>query len=178
MEVGEVWKDIIGYKGLYQVSNSGKVKSLHRRRRNKHSTAIVYERLLKIHISARGYIRARLCKNNAYTNFSVHRLVAIAFIPNPENKPCVNHINGIKTDNRIENLEWVTLSENAQHAIKNGLKMSRKGSDNPMAKLTNEQVLEIRKIGKSKTQEELGLIYGVDRRTIGKVLNRQKYNNI
>ena len=73
----------------------------------------------------------------------VHRLVAEKFIPNPENKPCVNHINGDKTDNRVENLEWVTRSENMQHAYDNGLMNDRNGENNPASKLSRKDIQTI-----------------------------------
>lgn len=80
------------------------------------------ERILKPFINIHGYVRANLQKNNKRKNYSVHRLVAIAFIENPNKLPVVNHINGIKTDNRVENLEWCTTKENNQKAIDTGLK--------------------------------------------------------
>lgn len=121
----EIWKDIQGYEGLYQVSNMGRVKSLERFRYaktigEKDWVAPVNERILKPGI-CRGYCQVVLNKNGTKSRFQVHRLVATAFIPNPENKSQVNHINGNKVDNRLENLEWVTPSENQIHAIKTGL---------------------------------------------------------
>lgn len=105
----ENWKDIKDYEGYYQVSNFGNIKSL---RNNK---------ILKKSLDSRGYNHFITSLNNKSKLFKIHRLVALHFIPNPENKNQVNHINGIKTDNTVENLEWVTAKENIQHALNNGL---------------------------------------------------------
>lgn len=107
----KLWKDIEGYEGLYQISNYGTIKSV------KTNTLLSLTWLDKD-----GYQRVNLLKNNLRKHFSVHRLVALTFIPNPENKPCVNHKKGIKTDNRAWMLEWVTRSENDIHAYKIGLR--------------------------------------------------------
>jgi hypothetical protein len=99
----EVWRDVPGYVGLYQVSNTGRV-------RNARSG-----RVLKLNKQGRGYAQTMLSKGGQRSYPLVHRLVAMVFIPNPENKPQINHINGDKGDNRVENLEWCTSSENLYH---------------------------------------------------------------
>lgn len=113
--INEVWKPIEGTEGLYEVSNTGKIRSL-----NYRMTGKVHE--IDQQLDHKGYLRVRV-KNKGFPHitFKVHREVARAFIPNNEGKKQVNHINGDKTDNRVENLEWVSLQENAAHAMENGL---------------------------------------------------------
>ena len=93
-----------------------------------------------------GYKVVGLWKNNKSTAKTVHRLIALAFLPNPENIPCVNHINGDKQDNRLENLEWATYSENTIHSFENGLQVAPKGEEVYNAKHTNEQIHETCKL--------------------------------
>jgi len=109
----EIWKPVVGYEGLYDASNIWNVKSLKFNRTWK-------EKLLKGRIW-NWYLRVCLYKDLLHNNFTIHRIIAQTFIPNTENKPCVNHINWIKTDNRVENLEWVTNKENTKHAFDNSL---------------------------------------------------------
>lgn len=116
----EIWKDIEGLEGEYQISNLGRVKSLERSYVNGFGGITpVNERILKPGKHTRGYFRVCLRKGNYQY---IHRLVAEAFIPNPNNYPTVNHINGDKTDNRVENLEWCSYSYNNKEAYRTGLK--------------------------------------------------------
>ena len=120
----ETWKDIIGYEGVYQVSNFGRVKSLDRDEYvSSFSHGRIREGRVLTQIKSRGgYMLVHLSKDGVAKTASVHRLVAKAFIPNPMKKTTVNHIDGNKANNISDNLEWATMSENISHAFKTGLK--------------------------------------------------------
>lgn len=139
--MNEIWKDIKGYENLYQVSNMGRVKSLERiiiRCDNK--TQTIKEKILKTRIGNNGYYTIILSKKGEIKKIDIHRLIAIAFIPNPDNKPCIDHINGDRTDNRIENLRWVTQKENINNPIsiskmkKNHHLKNTFGAEHPLSK--------------------------------------------
>lgn len=132
----EVWKDIKGYEGLYQVSNKGRVKSLSRVASNGRRIA---ERILKPYKNRGGYLQVNFYKDGKLINHYIHRLVATAFIPNPENKPEVNHVNENKENNNANNLEWATRKENNNH----GTRKER------MAKTHSKPVIGISLDGKS-----------------------------
>lgn len=114
----EIWKQVVGLEGRYEVSDIGRVKSVKVFKDPKRGLG---ERIRKNISSPYGYPMITFVINKKHKYLFVHRMVAMAFIDNVENKPCVNHINGIKTDNRVENLEWCTLEENLSHAHKTGL---------------------------------------------------------
>ena len=114
----EVFVDIQGYEGYYQVSNYGNVKSLDRVIKEKTGkTQTLKGRILKPRINPGGYYHVGLGKNGTRATFAIHQLVARAFIPNPNKKRTVNHINGDKLSNSVSNLEWSTYSENLEHAF-------------------------------------------------------------
>lgn len=177
----EVFKSVKGYEGIYEISNFGTLKSLARIIYDKNGIKlrVQKERIIKITKNRGGYSAIMITDINKNTKtVKIHRLVAIAFIPNPENKKTVNHINGVKHDNRIENLEWSTYSENNRHARDNNLVVSKKGVNCYQSKLTNEQVIEIRRIGKSISQRKVAKTYNVSQRVIGNVLKRKSYTNV
>lgn len=146
-KMNEIWKDITGLEGIYQISNLGRVKSLERKRKGPYNRIMhLKEKIIKGRAVGIGYYAVQIERDGSKKNNKIHKLVAEHFISNPENKPCVNHINGIKTDNRVENLEWVTHSENNQHAYDKGLKISLKGEKSGRSKLKNTDIVKIREM--------------------------------
>lgn len=127
----EIWKDVVGYEGLYQVSNLGKVKSLERIRKYRKGVYGLKKEIILKQASSQKYLT--VCLTNFFCikkTITIHRLVAIAFIPNPDSKPQVNHKDGNKFNNVFNNLEWVTSSENLIHALETKLKVPKYGKDN------------------------------------------------
>jgi len=167
----EVWKDVVGYEGLYQVSNLGNVKSLGNEFSRK-------ERLLKLSFQSKGYLTVVLQKDAKRKMVLVHRLVAEHFIPNIYNKPQINHINGIKTNNRIENIEWVSHRENLDHAINNDLIL--KGEKNKKSKLKDVDVIEIHSLLQkgTTTTKELSETYNVSYSTIDGIRTNRYWKHL
>lgn len=157
---GEIWKDIIDYKGFYQVSSLGRVKRLKRSADNFSVFYSLNEKIVKLSKNGNGYLIANLFNKR----FLVHRLVAEAFLDQDNGRDIVNHKNGIKDDNRAINLEWSNPSHNMNHAYKNFLKVSEKGQKHGRAKLSDAEVIEIRK--SLKNEKELADFYNVSVSTI------------
>lgn len=173
----EVWKDIKGYEGLYQVSNLGNVKSLAREKYgNGKSILKVQEIILRPGMNDKGYYYVALNKDSKAKSCAVHRLVAETFIERIDGKKFVNHINAIKSDNRVENLEWCTHMENMQHAHKLGLIPYKRGVKHHKAKLTDAQVLAIRE--DNRFQYIIAKDYGVSQGMIGFIKRRKNWNHI
>jgi hypothetical protein len=121
----EIWKPVLDYEGLYEVSNLGNIRSLEHVSINTKNVKQIFKSMtLKPYFNNKGYLNVSLCKNGKRSTLKLHRLVGIAFIPNNDNKPTINHIDGIKTHNYVDNLEWNTYAENNQHAYDNKLKIS------------------------------------------------------
>lgn len=166
----EIWKDVVGFEGYYQVSNTGHIKSLDRKNcRNKTNSTIRKGRILKPALNKKGYLTVVLTVNAVNHTKILHRLIAAAFIENPDGKATVNHKNGIKTDNNIDNLEWATNRENYDHAVMNGL------HDNRFKRLQdNRRKVVITKEGIKEEFEsikEASFFIGTSGGAIGNVLN-------
>lgn len=174
----EIWKDIEGYEGFYQISNLGRVKSLG----GWCGTAKRKEKIRSTNLTHDGYVKVRLIHQDKDKTVRVHRLVAKAFIENPKNKDTVNHIDGNKQNNMVSNLEWVNRTEQMTHAYRLGLKTSRIGSHNSNAKLGDEQVREIRKLYIPYSKEfgtvALAEKYNVTNRVIGLIVKNKAYKNV
>lgn len=143
----EIWKHIKENPN-YMVSNLGRIKSLdHYVKCKNNSTRLVKGKIFNGIKGQQGYISVKISYKGKETQFRLNRLIAQTFIPNPLDKPQVNHINGIKWDNRVENLEWATVSENAKHAFRTGLLDKDK-----MQQMWNRKKIPVMKIGKNKKE--------------------------
>ena len=174
----EIWKDVIGYEGLYQVSNYGNIKGLERVCGHYKGGLRTYkERMLSRTLHKDGYLKVGLTKDSQLRQFSIHRLVCEAFLENKENKPHVNHINGIKTDNRLENLEWVTCSENLSHAFRIGLR-SQNGEKNHRATLTEDQVFQIKYSLNHLNNKDVAIIFSIKANEVARIRRGERWKHI
>jgi hypothetical protein len=172
----EIWKDIVQFEG-YEISNLGKVRGKDRLRKGKNGFCFLKGKQLKEVFNKKGYPEVRFRKNGTHVRL-IHRLVAKTFIPNFENKHQVNHINGIKTDNRVENLEWCTNSENQKHAFKLGLNKVYSGEKHPKSKYTLNQINNIKKLyNTGYTALQISNIVCIPLFTIRGIISGQTWKN-
>jgi hypothetical protein len=169
IDIQEIWKSLNGIVKCgenYEVSNLGNVRN------------ITTDRIKKCFVKSNGYHATTLYLDKEQKKYHIHRLVAQAFIPNPENKREVNHINGNKSDNTVVNLEWATRKENVQHCYSSGLK-NQTGENNHSAKLTEEDVRKIREYhSKGILQKDLAEMYEVSKQGICNIVNRKVWKHV
>lgn len=166
MSMGSVWKPVDGFEGLYLVSDQGEIVSLPRN--GKPGKTIAPS------LMPNGYLMASLFKDGEYKGIGVHRIVAKAFCPNPLLKEQVNHMNGNRTDNRADNLQWVSCAENEEH--KRSV-LGTAGSPHPsVRKLKDAQVIAIRE--SNKPGRELAREFGVSNSTIRNIKNGRIYKEV
>ena len=171
-ECVEVWKDISGYEDKYQVSNCGNVRSLEYH----NAKGLKRTKNLKPATDCKGYLRCALSKNNILRTFKVHRLVAMAFLENPNNLPQVNHKDGNHCNNCVDNLEWVTQKENNIHSYRVLNRTSpMKGKMPPNRKIKEEDIRTFYELNQQgMAADRIGIIYGVCGSTIRKHIRKYK----
>lgn len=176
---GEIWKDAVGWEGEYEVSNIGRVRSKSRYVKQNYWRE---GKILITCISKLGYEQVPLRTKRMSKNTSIHRLVAQAFIPNPENKPEVNHLDNNRSNNKVENLEWVTKSENLQYSYKTKGRDNvnyMKGEQVKAAKLKEKDIIEIRKMYAENIKiKEISEIYKVGISAIHNIITRKRWKHI
>lgn len=175
-DMKEIWKDLMNFEGAYKISNYGNIKSLPRISTNiigkRGGTKVIKEKIIANTLNKTGYVYCHLSFNGKNTVSMVHTLVANNFLIKPESTESlqVNHKDGDKQNNRVDNLEWVTSKENIHHSIRTGLRKSHH-QYNPNAKLTLENVKEIKELISMGilTAIEIGKMYGVNSGCIAKI---------
>lgn len=176
----EIWKAIKEYNNYYEVSNFGNVRSLDRIAKTKAGVIKPTKgKVLRLTLKNNGYKTVMLCVNDKRKRFHVHRLVAQAFIPNPENKSEVNHKDGNKANNNVANLEWNTKSENMQHAVLNNL--CKIGEESRSAKLSEKTVIAIKRlfrINPNFNKCQIAKKLNVRDTTIHKIINNQRWKHL
>lgn len=181
----EFWK-LITYRDLpplYYASNLGRIK------RVRHSTQTVNqfgvhevtrdEKIYSFCKNSQGYCLWRIQQDNVSKAFTVHRIIAHTFIPNPEGKPCVNHLDLDKTNNCVSNLEWATYSENSLHAVREGALVTKKGISSNLSRYSEEQVREVYRLCKQgMSQSKAGERVGMPRPTVASIMQKVSWKEV
>lgn len=167
------WKLVEGYGGLYRVSNTGRVQSCHKYGSRTGERCDWYD--MRFFVTERGYLSVGFGAHGKRRKQYVHRLIAQAFIPNPNGFPAVNHIDGVKTHNADVNLEWCTNKRNSTHAVETGL--IPRGIGHPFSKLSAAQVIAIRETT-GRSYRSIGADFGVCAQTVCDVKRRSKYGDV
>jgi hypothetical protein len=168
-DMKEHWLPILGYEGLYSVSDFGNVMSM-----NYANTGML--KILQPAKNSHGYFQVWLSKDRKQKSFPIHRLVMVAFVGPPAKGYEVNHISGIKTDNRLHNLEYVTSSQNRLHAFRTGIQVPAHGEKHCNAKLSLADVIEIKKkYAEGWKQSELANLYRVGQTSISRIVCGQRW---
>lgn len=170
----EIWKDVVGYEGYYMVSNMGRIKNIKERM----NTCV--GRILIGGTNPQGYRISKFYKDGVRFYKTLHSVVAEAFLGKRKDGYCVNHKDGNKKNNCIENLEYITVHENNVHAKENGLLRPNYGEKSGTAKLKNKDIYDIRNKYKNKenTQKELAEMYGVAVPCISRIVNRKRWGHL
>lgn len=176
----EVWKEIPDTEGRYQISSLGRIKSLPFMQKGNGSDFLTKERIIKLGADKDGYLCFVYSINCKRSTKRVHRLVANAFIPNTYDLPVINHIDSNRANNSVDNLEWCTISYNTKHGFEDGNREPTNGEINGMSTLTEEEVLEIRRLystGKY-SYAKIAENYNVGPGAIGKVVRKERWKHI
>ena len=176
----EVWKAIEGYEGLYQISNLGRIKSLARLVKGRPpGFKPIKERMMRCRPDKDGYLRVALCLNSNYKVIGLHQLLARHFVPNPNGNSLVCHKNGNNKDNRVENLYWGTIYDNAQDSLKHGTMAIGERSNLSTLNLKQVRVIKhIKNINPKVNQAFIGRVFGVKSATISAIYKGRNWKQV
>lgn len=176
--VNEIWKKVEGYENIYEVSNHGNIQSIDHFVVGKKSRT-QKGRVLSVSISTKGYHQVSLSLLGRRFHTGVHRLVAKAFLANPDNKEQVNHKDGNKSNNHVSNLEWATNQENIIHAYKNNLVKLNYGEKHHQCRFTNNQIKELkRKLANGVSGSSISKEYKISQAAVSQIKKGKTYKNI
>lgn len=168
-----IWKDVIGFEGFYQVSNTGCVRSVERTvlcSKSRKGFRCLRGKLLKTTIDSLGYCKVTLVDQDRKVVWKVHRLVAGHFLVKPEGKDVINHIDNDRSNNCVTNLEWCTPKENTNHMHVQGRNYAAYGYSNPAAKLTNVDIENIRSLRDVLPRKLIATQFGISPSYVGRIL--------